>query len=87
VYERPAGSKIFWIRFTGADGKPRREKAGSKRNAIKLPAVRHNEKLEGKLPEKIVAKKVVLFTDLIDDAVRYAKAQNDAYSAHDLGTR
>jgi hypothetical protein len=49
--------------------------------------VRHNEKLEGKLPEKIVAKKVVLFTDLIDDAVRYAKAQNDAYSAHDLGTR
>lgn len=47
-------------------------------------AVRHNEKLEGKLPEKIVAKKVVPFTDLIDDAVRYAKAQNDAFCAHDL---
>jgi integrase len=84
VYERPTGSKIFWIRFTGADGRPHREKAGSKSNAIKLLAVRHNEKLEGKLPEKIVAKKVVQFTDLIDDAVRYAKAQNDAYSAHDL---
>jgi integrase len=84
VYERPKGSRIYWIRFTDADGKLHREKSGSKSNAVKLLAVRHSEKLQDKLPEKIGVKKKVLFSDLIDDAIRYEKAQNDAYHAHDL---
>lgn len=84
VYERPEGSKIYWVRYTDAGGRPHREKAGSKSNAIKLLTVRHNEKLEGKLPEKISARARVLFGELIDDAIRYAKAQDDAYHAHDL---
>jgi integrase len=84
VYERTKGSRIHWIRFTDVNGKPHREKAGSKSSAVKLLTLRHCEKLQGKLSEKIGIKKRVLFSDLINDAIRYEKAQNDPYHAHDL---
>ena len=71
VFERPIGSRIFWIRFTDADGNPRCEKAASKSNAIKLLDVRHYEKLQGKLLEKVTAQKKLLFADLIGDAIEH----------------
>jgi hypothetical protein len=66
---RRQGVEDYWIRYTDAAGRPHREQGGKLGNAIKLLATRHSEKLEGKLPEKKIAKKTVMFTDLIDDAI------------------
>jgi integrase len=84
IFERDPGSGIYWIRYTDAAGQPHREQGGNLSNAKRLLNVRHTEKLQGKLPEKKVAAKKVMFPDLVDDAIAYAKAQNNPYSAHDL---
>lgn len=83
VYEKVAGTGIFWIHYTDAAGKRHREKAGSLSNAKKLLEVRHTAKLEGKLPESR-KKQEPLFDDLIDAAIRYAKAQDSPYHARDV---
>lgn len=54
VYERVAGSGIWWIRYFDASGKKRREKAGTWAAARDLYIKRKNEALEGKkLPENL----------------------------------
>jgi integrase len=82
IYERDPGSGIYYIQFTSADGKRRREKAGNLSTAKKLLKIKQVERLQGKLPE-VRSRKTLPFGDLIDDAIAYAKAQNDAYNAHD----
>jgi integrase len=75
IFERPAGSNIWWIRFIDASGKERREKAGSKSVAIQLYRKRKQQALEGrKLPEKLRSQ-AVLFNELIDDAVEHCERQ------------
>jgi integrase len=75
VYERPGGSNIWWIRYIDADGRERREKAGSKSVAIQLYRKRKQQALEGrKLPEKIRSR-AVLFGELLDDAIEHVKNQ------------
>lgn len=75
VFERPAGSSVWWIRYIDATGKERREKAGSKSVAIQLYRKRKQQALEGrKLPEKIRAR-AVLFGELLDDAIEHVKNQ------------
>ncbi len=54
VYEKVPGSGVYWIRFVDAQGKLRREKAGTRGNAKDLLTKRRNEVLIGrKLPEKL----------------------------------
>jgi integrase len=75
VFERPAGSNVWWIRYIDASGKERREKAGSKSIAIQLYRKRKQQALEGKkLPEKLRSR-TVLFGELLDDAVEHVKNQ------------
>ena len=51
IYEKVKGSGIWWIRWTDAEGRKRREKAGSHGVAEKLLVNRQAEKLKGvKLP-------------------------------------
>jgi integrase len=53
LWEREPGSDIWWIRYR-ADGVLKREKVGSKGNAIKLLNKRKNELMAGiKLPENM----------------------------------
>jgi integrase len=76
VFEKVSGSDIWWIQYFDADGRRRREKAGSKGNAIDLYRKRKNETLTGKkLPEKLRAR-VVRFSELANDAEAYCKANN-----------
>ena len=84
IWERPRGSKIYWIRYTDPDGKRRREKCGSLTNAKERLAIRHAERLSG---QPLATKPIKSFTlsTLIDDALAYAQDQNNAYSAKDLG--
>ena len=52
LYERPADSGVWWIQYNDADGKKRREKAGTKAQARLLYVKRKGEALQGKkLPE------------------------------------
>jgi integrase len=76
VFEKAAGSGIWWIQYFDADGRRRREKAGTRSNAIDLVRKRKTEVLSGKkLPEKIRAR-VVRFEELAEDAETYCKANN-----------
>jgi len=84
VFEKVPGSGIFWIRYTDVQGRLRREKAGSLGTANKLLASRRTAKLQGKLPETGRPGKAILVSELIDDALRHAQAQDSAYHAHDL---
>ncbi len=54
VFEKMPGSGVWWVRYTDAAGKLRREKAGSKSAAITLYSKRKIQVLEGvKLPENL----------------------------------
>lgn len=75
IYERPKHSGTWWVRYTDAAGKERREKAGSKSVAVLLYRKRKQEALEGrKLPEKLRAR-TVLFGELIGDAIEHVEGQ------------
>jgi integrase len=76
VFEKEPGSGIWWIQFFDADGRRRREKVGSRGNAIDLYRKRKTEVLTGKkLPEKLRSR-VVRFSELAADAEAYCKTNN-----------
>jgi integrase len=68
------GSGEWWIRYVDAQGRYRREKAGTWGSADKLLTKRKGEALEGKkLPE--LRKRTVVFGELADDAVKYVEGR------------
>jgi integrase len=74
VYEHPKGSRIWWCQYF-ADGKRRRERVGTKSNAIKLYQKRKTQILVGeKLPE--LQRRKATFGELLDLAVAYAEEHN-----------
>jgi integrase len=73
VFEKHPGSGEWWICYWDAQGRKRREKAGTKSNAIDLYRKRKNEALQGKkLPEKL-RRRIVSFAELCADALQHAK--------------
>jgi len=76
IFEREPGSGAWWIRYADGTGRIRREKAGSRQDAIDLRVKRKAEVLRGrKLPERLRTRKV-LFLELAEDAEKYVKANN-----------
>lgn len=76
VFEKESGSNVWWIQFFDSDGRRRREKVGSRANAIDLYRKRKTEVLTGKkLPEKLRSR-VVRFLELAEDAESYCKSNN-----------
>jgi site-specific recombinase XerD len=77
VYERKPGE--WWIRYTDAQGRYRREKAGTKGAAIDLYRKRKTDALIGKkLPEKL-RRATVTFADIARDVLAYSKAHKRTY--------
>jgi len=82
VFEKHLGSGEWWICYWDAQGRKRREKAGTKSNAIDLYRKRKNEALQGKkLPEKL-RRAIVSFKEIADDAIadikrRYRRPADD----------
>jgi integrase len=77
----PGKNSPWWIRYVDAQGRFRREKAGTKSAAIDLYRKRKNEALEGKkLPEKL-RRATVTFAEIADDALEYSRTTkvHDAY--------
>jgi len=81
VFEKEPGSGVWWIRFIDAEGALRRESVGSKSAAIDLYRKRKTDAMEGKkLPKKLRAR-VVMFSELADDYLAHAKANNEGWKA------
>lgn len=73
VYENPVGSGVWWIQFF-ANGKRHREKVGRRSAAIALYQKRRTEVREGaKLPDSMRASRVILFRELVEDALEYSE--------------
>ena len=84
IYERVPGSGVWWIQYTDAQGRRRREKAGLYSSAEKLLDKRHTQTLQGKkLPETLRAK-AVTFGELLDDALEYSKSENGARTTNEI---
>ena len=80
VYEKHPGSSVWWVRHVDADGRLRREKAGTKSAALHLYRKRKTEALEGKkLPDNL-RRPPVLFEEIAKDALTYSKAHKRSYS-------
>jgi site-specific recombinase XerD len=77
VYEKSPG--VWYIRYVDAQGRYRREKAGTKGTATELYRKRKVEALQGKkLPEKL-RRATVTFADISRDALAYSKAHRRTY--------
>jgi integrase len=75
VFEKHPGSGEWWICYWDAQARKRREKAGTKSNAIDLYRKRKNEALQGKkLPEKL-RRATVAFAGIAKDALTWSKAE------------
>ncbi|HKN74219.1 MAG TPA: site-specific integrase [Candidatus Acidoferrum sp.] len=80
VFEKLPGSNIWWIRYVDAQGRFRREKAGTKGMAIDLYRKRKTEALAGKkMPEKL-RRATVTFAEIARDALAYSKVHKAATS-------
>jgi site-specific recombinase XerD len=80
VFQKVSGKNFpWWICYWDAQGRKRREKAGTKSSAIDLYRKRKNEALEGKkLPEKL-RRATVTFAEIAKDALAYSKANKLSY--------
>lgn len=76
VFERPALSDIWWIRYTDSEGKYRREKVGRRSDAIALYQKRKNDARVGvKLHDNLRHRKVT-FRALADHVKEFARTHH-----------
>jgi hypothetical protein len=89
IFQKVPGSGVWYVHYYDAEGKRRREKAGTKANAIALYHKRKAEVLAGrKLPERL-RQRPVLFREIAEDAPAYSRAhkrshRDDEYRMHRL---
>lgn len=86
VFERPAGSGIWWINYY-VNGRQHREKVGRKSDATALYQKRKADARRGvKLPE-LQPRNVTTFGQLASDAVNYAKVHLRTWPDYDWKER
>src|SRR6516162_4765825 len=73
VYEKVPGSGVYWIRYADWQGKIRREKAGTKANAIKLYHLRKVEALQRKKLPDTLRGNPITFAKIAPDALEYSR--------------
>ena len=83
IFEKVKGTGMFWIRYTDTRGRKRREKSGTLSMAKKLLAKRKTEVLQGKKLPELNRRKAVLFRDLVEDAVTYAREHHQSNRERD----
>jgi integrase len=79
VYEKISRSGIWWVRYADTAGRIRKEKAGSKSNAEKLYHKRKNEVLQGKKLPETVRRRVILFSEIAEDALKFSRANKRSF--------
>lgn len=79
VFERQLGSGVFWVRYVDSDGRERKEKVGSLRNAEKLVEQRRTDARRGvKLPESLRSRPAT-FGEIAKAALEYSEAHKRSY--------
>src|SRR5882762_8319715 len=71
IFEKLRDSGIWWIRYVDGSGRYRREKVGAYSLAVKLLDKRRGEAVQGKKLPETLRRRMVPFTELADDAIRY----------------
>jgi integrase len=79
VYEKKTGSGIWYVRFADKTGRIRKEKAGTKSAAEKLYFKRKNEVLQGKKLPETLRRRVILFSEIAEDALEYSRQHKRSY--------
>jgi integrase len=85
ISERIKGSGIWWIRWTGADGKRHFEKAGTHNAAKSLLNERRQEVILRKKQPELLRSRAVTFNDRCDDALKHSGAENSEKQTYELG--
>ena len=76
IFEKPEGSKIFWIRYVDGSGRYKREKVGRRGDAITLLSRRKADAAMGvKMPDNL-RNKGVTFAELAEAILVYAEARH-----------
>ena len=73
IFEKIPGSGLWWIRYVDAQGRYRREKAGTLSMAKALYHKRKTEALQGVLLPENLRRKHVPFSEIAEDAMRYSR--------------
>ena len=81
IFEKLTGSGVWWIRYVDAQGRYRREKAGTWGNADKLLTKRKNGALQGKKLPETLRQRVVLFSEIAEDALAYSRGHKRSWEA------
>jgi hypothetical protein len=71
IFEKVPGSEVWWIRYSDATGRIRREKAGLKQAAITLYRKRKTEVLQGRQLPETIRRREVLLVELLADAAEH----------------
>lgn len=79
IFEKVPGSGVWWIRYVDAQGRYRREKAGTWGNADKLLTKRKNEALQRKKLPETLRQRVVPLAEIVDDALSYSREHKRSY--------
>ena len=75
IFEKIAGSGIFWVRYVDAEGKYRRKKIGGPFQQRQVYHKRKQQALQGlKLPETLRSRSA-LFSQIADDAIAYIQKE------------
>lgn len=80
VFEKVKGSGMWWICYFDADGRKRREKAGTRANAITLYSKRKTEALQGKKLPETLRRRPITVAELLADAIEYAKRNHRSFN-------
>jgi integrase len=83
IFEKVAGSDIWWIRYADVTGRVRYEKAGTKGMAETLYMKRKIEVLQGKKLPETLRRNALAFRELIGDAVVYAREHHQTNRERD----
>jgi integrase len=81
IWENPPGSGDWWINYY-IGGVRHREKVGRKQAAVDLYRKRKTDALEGRKLPKLRSGKAISLSDLIDDAVEFAKTHNKSAKSY-----
>lgn len=73
VWEKVPGSGVWWIHYTDAEGKRRREKVGRKSDAIDLLQQRKADAIAGRKIARPLRQRERTFQELANNAIDYAK--------------
>jgi site-specific recombinase XerD len=79
IFEKNPGNGVWWIRFTDASGRYRREKVGAYGLAVKLLDKRRGEAVQGKKLPETLRRKFVPFSEIAEDALIYSRTHKRSF--------